>query len=492
MKDEPDRLRRLLISAPLLTALPVSAKTNLLSSISAPTSSTDQNRTLLLKRADIVVTMDQQRREIKQGCIYIKGNTIVAVGNEDEMPKTADRVIDLKGHIVIPGLINTHHHMFQSLTRVVPNAQDGELFKWLTTLYPLWQRLTPEMMKVATKTSMAELMLSGCTTTSDHQYVYPNGIKLDHSIEAAQEMGMRFHACRGSMSMGRKQGGLPPDDLVENEKAILADTHRVIERYHDSQKGAMLRIVVAPCSPFTVSQQLMRDSAKLAREYNVSMHTHLAENISDINYSKEKYNKTPAQYVEELEWVGHDVWHAHCVKLDDYGIKLFARTGTGVAHCPCSNMRLASGIAPVRHMLDAGMHVGLGVDGSASNDSSDMMNEVRQALLLQRVGFGPEALTARQALEIATLGSAKNLNRDDIGALAPGMMADMAIFKLDRIGLAGAGHDPVASLVFCNPGPVAYNIINGRIVVEDGRVTTVDLPVVIEKQNMLARELVRG
>lgn len=500
-KKEPDQLRRLLIKAPLVAAplmatLFATAKDKMLSSMGAETHATSSvpsaSHTLLLKNADVVVTMDDKRREIKQGCVYIKGNTIVAVGTAKDVPQTADRIIDLKGHIVIPGLINTHHHMYQSLTRAVPKAQDGELFNWLTVLYPIWERLTPEMMKVATKTAIAELMLSGCTTSSDHQYVYPNGIKLDHSIEAAQEMGMRFHACRGSMSVGKKQGGLPPDSIVEDEKFILKDTQRVIEQYHDDRRGAMVRIVVAPCSPFSVSEQLMRESAKLARNYKVSLHTHLAENVSDIEYSKKTFNKTPAQYVEDLEWVGHDVWHAHCVKLDDYGMKLFARTGTGVAHCPCSNMRLGSGIAPVRHMLDSGIHVGLGVDGSASNDSSDMMAEVRQALLLQRVGFGPEALTAREALEIATLGGARNLNRDDIGALAPGMMADLAIFRLDSIGMAGALHDPVVALVFCNTGKVAYNIINGRVVVEEGCVATIDVPVLIETHNRLANTLAVG
>lgn len=500
MKDtNPDPLRRLLIKAPLiapfLSSLPVLAKEGIASPEQENhliSSGHSDNRTLLLKNADVIVTMDKERRELKNSCIYIKGNTILAVGDEMEVPQTADRVIDLRGHIVIPGLINTHHHMYQSLTRVVPGAQDGELFKWLTTLYPVWEKLTPEMMKVATKTAMVELMLSGCTTSSDHQYVYPNGIKLDHSIEAAQEMGMRFHACRGSMSVGRKKGGLPPDSVVEDEKDILKDTQRIIEQYHDASRGAMLRIVVAPCSPFSVSEGLMRESAKLARTYGVSLHTHLAENISDIEYSKKTFNKTPAQYVEDLEWIGHDVWHAHCVKLDDYGIKLFARSGTGVAHCPCSNMRLGSGIAPVRRMLDAGMHVGLGVDGSASNDSSDMIAEVRQALLLQRVGFGPDALTAREALEIATLGGAKNLNRDDIGALAVGMMADIAVFNLNEISLAGALHDPVAALVFCNPGKVVYNIINGRVVVDKGKVTTADVPVIIEQHNRLAHQLVVG
>ncbi|WP_342755594.1 8-oxoguanine deaminase [Pantoea sp. MBD-2R] len=433
--------------------------------------------------------MDANRREIKNGSILIKGNTIVAVGKVDELPPTADEVIDLKGHIAIPGLINTHHHMYQSLTRVIPEAQDGELFKWITNLYPLWQKLTPDMIRISTMMSMAELMLTGCTTSSDHLYVFPNGCRLDDSIEAAARMGMRFHASRGSMSVGQSRGGLPPDSLVEKEHVILEDTQRVIERYHDAERGSMLRVVVAPCSPFSVSQDLMRESARLARHYRVSMHTHLAENDNDVRYSREKFNRSPAQYVEDLGWVGQDVWHAHCVKLDEYGIQLFARTGTGVAHCPCSNMRLASGIAPVRKMLDAGMKVGMGVDGSASNDTSDMIAEVRQALLLQRVGFGPDAMTARQALEIATLGGAKVLNRDDIGALAPGMMADVAVFDLNQPGLAGAGHDPVAALVFCNPGKVACSVINGQVKVRGGVMVHTDLPNIIERHNTLATQL---
>lgn len=493
----PDRLRRLLIKTPLLTPL-LTSSLPATSQAQAPhfqgreTSSPSKGKTLLLKNADWVVTMDDARREIQQGCVYVRGNTIEAVGKESTVPRVADRVIDLKGHIVLPGLINTHHHMYQSLTRAIPDAQNGELFRWLTSLYPLWSKLTPEMLNIATKTAMAELMLSGCTTSSDHQYVYPNGVRLEHSIAAAQEMGMRFHACRGSMSVGRRQGGLPPDSLVESERFILQDTQRVIEQFHDKERGAMLRIVVAPCSPFSVSERLMRESAALAREYGVSLHTHLAENVSDIDFCQKTFNKTPAEYVEDLEWVGQDVWHAHCVKLDGYGMALFSRTGTGVAHCPCSNMRLGSGIAPIRAMLNAGVNVGLGVDGSASNDSSNMMGEARQALLLQRVGFGPEALTAREALEMATLGGAKNLNRNDIGALKPGMMADIAIFDLHTLGLAGALHDPVSALIFCNPGKVAYNIINGRIVVENGHIMTADVPVIIEQHNRLARQLVNG
>ncbi|HYQ49998.1 MAG TPA: 8-oxoguanine deaminase, partial [Pseudomonas sp.] len=336
------------------------------------------------------------------------------------------------------------------------------------------------------------LILSGCTTSSDHLYIYPNGCKLDDSIHAAEEIGMRFHAARGSMSVGQSQGGLPPDSVVEKESAILKESQRLIEDYHDASHGSMLRVVVAPCSPFSVSRDLMREAAVLARQYGVSMHTHLAENVNDIAYSREKFGMTPAEYAEDLGWVGHDVWHAHCVQLDQHGIELFARTGTGVAHCPCSNMRLASGIAPIRKMRDHGVPVGLGVDGSASNDGASMIGEVRQALLLQRVGFGPDAMTAREALEIATLGGAKVLNRNDIGALAPGMVADLVAFNLNHVAYAGALHDPLAALVFCTPTHVDTSVINGRVVVKDGRITTVDLPRVLERHNQLARQLVIG
>lgn len=444
---------------------------------------------LLIKNARVVVTMDDTRREIRNGAVYIIDNVIAEVGLSADLPQTADEVIDAADHVVMPGLINTHHHMYQSLTRVIPAAQNGELFNWLTNLYPIWANLTPEMVQVSTQAAMAELILSGCTTSSDHLYIYPNGCQLDHSLQAAQEIGMRFHAARGSMSVGQSKGGLPPDRVVEDEASILRDTQRLIETYHDSSRHAMQRIVVAPCSPFSVSRDLMRESATLARSYEVSLHTHLAENANDIAYSREKFNMTPAEYAEDCGWVGHDVWHAHCVQLDDDGIYMFARTGTGIAHCPCSNMRLASGIAPIRKMLDAGVNVGLGVDGCASNDSGHMLGEVRQAMLLQRVGFGPDAMTARQALEVATLGGAKVLNRDDIGALKPGMSADIVMFNLKQTGYAGAWHDPVAALVFCTPSDVAYSIINGRVVVRDGQITSIHLPVVMERHNRLAHQL---
>nr|WP_315396454.1 8-oxoguanine deaminase [uncultured Duganella sp.] len=447
------------------------------------------SKTLLIKNARVLVTMDDARREIADGAVFIRDNVIEQVGPSAELPSHADEVIDASNHVVLPGLINTHHHMYQSLTRAIPSAQDGELFSWLTNLYPIWANLTAEMVRVSTLTAMSELILSGCTTSSDHLYIYPNDCRLDDSIEAAERIGMRFHAARGSMSVGVSRGGLPPDRVVEEEGAILKDTQRLIETWHDAGRHAMRRVVVAPCSPFSVSRELMKESASMARAYGVSLHTHLAENANDIAYSREKFNMTPAEYAEDCGWVGPDVWHAHCVRLDDDGIRMFGRTGTGIAHCPCSNMRLASGIAPVRKMLDHGVAVGLGVDGCASNDSGHMLGEVRQAMLLQRVGFGPDAMSARQALEMATLGGAKVLNRDDIGALKPGMSADLVMFRLDAVGFAGALHDPVAALVFCTPANVACSVINGKVVVRDGRLCTVDLPLLVERHNALALRL---
>ncbi len=449
--------------------------------------------TLLLKNADVLVTMDAQRREIPGGGVFIRDGVIAAVGTADQLPASADRVIDLTGTVAMPGLVNTHHHMYQSLTRAIPGAQDAELFAWLKRLYPIWAGLTPDMVRVSTLTAMAELILSGCTTSSDHLYLYPNGSRLDDAIEAAATLGMRFHAARGSMSVGESQGGLPPDRLVEREDAILADTRRLIETWHDPARHAMLRVVVAPCSPFSVSRDLMRQSAELARAYGVSLHTHLAENDNDVAYSREKFGMTPAQYAESLGWVGPDVWHAHCVKLDEAGIDLFARTGTGVAHCPCSNMRLASGIAPIPAMTRAGVPVGLGVDGCASNDAAHLLGEARQAMLLARVGFGPAAMSARQALEIATLGGARVLGRDDIGALAPGMSADLVAFPVDGLDLAGAAvHDPVAALAFCTPPRVRHSVINGRPVVADGHFLPLELPPLVAEHNRLARLLANG
>ena len=454
--------------------------------------------TLLIRNARVVATQDGARTELANADIVIRGNLIDAIGVGAGAGVIADEVIDARQHAVLPGLVNTHHHMFQSLTRAVPGAQDAELFTWLKSLYPIWAGITPEMIRVSTQTAMAELLLSGCTTSSDHLYLYPNGSRLDDAIEGAQEIGMRFHATRGAMSVGESNGGLPPDRLCEDEASILADTQRVIERWHDPARCAMTRVAVAPCSPFSVSRDLMVESARLARSFGAShgvrLHTHLAENDNDVAYSLEKFNMTPAEFAEDCGWLGDDVWHAHCVKLDAPGIARFGATGTGVAHCPCSNMRLASGIAPIGAMRRAGVPVGLGVDGSASNDGADLLGEARQAMLLARVapgaGGGPNAMTARTALELATRGGARVLGRDDLGVIAPGMAADLALFRLDDVGFAGALHDPVAALLFCAPRRADYTIVNGRIVVREGRLTTIELPPLIARHNQLAQKLV--
>ncbi len=448
--------------------------------------------TTLYRNATLVATFDDERKEIPDAGLFVRDNVIEQVASNAQLPDTADKLVDLSGKIVLPGLINTHHHMYQSLTRAVPAAQNAGLFGWLKTLYPIWQGLTPQMITASGLTAMAELLMSGCTTSSDHLYVFPNGCTLEHSLEAAEKIGMRFHACRGSMSLGESQGGLPPDSLVEKESDILSDTQRLVEDFHDGSRYAMRRIAVAPCSPFSVSRELMRDCAELAREYGVALHTHLAENTHDIEYSRTQFNMTPAEYAESLGWVGHDVWHAHCVQLDRDGIDLFARTGTGVAHCPCSNMRLASGVAPIRRMMDATVPVSLGVDGSASNDGGHLLAEARQAMLLQRVSFGPDAMNARESLELATRGGARVLGREDIGHLASGMAADFIAFDIEDMAFAGALHDPLAALVFCAPAKVSMSVINGKTIVRDGRLLTVETDSVIRNHNRLSLKLLRG
>lgn len=452
-------------------------------------------KTVLLKHARLIATMDDQDREYRDGWILVRGNRIVSAGDR-ECPQTeADAVVDLSGHIVIPGLINTHHHMFQSLTRVLPGAQNAELFDWLTTLFPVWRKITPAMQRAACRTAMAELMLSGCTTAVDHAYLYVNGITVEDSIQAAREMGIRFHLARGALSLGASRGGLPPDELVEtDEDAILKDMQRAVEAYHDSCPDAMIRVALAPCSPFTVSPDLMREAASMARALNVGLHTHTAENHKDLAYSQERYGMTPTEYMLEMGWIGEDVWHAHCVHLDDPGIALFARTGTGVAHCPCSNMRLASGLAPVRKMLDAGVKVGLGVDGSASNDSGNLLDEARLAMLSARVrDQNPAAMSAREALRLATRGGAEVLGRGDmLGRIQPGYCADIVAFRSDDITMAGAGSDPLAALVFCTPPRVSWSMINGQEVIREGRLLTASLPHIIEEQNRMAEQLVNG
>lgn len=447
-------------------------------------------RRVLLRGATLLATMDDARREIADGAVLVAGNVIEAVGTGAELAGCEpDQVIDLAGHVVLPGLVNTHHHFYQTLTRALPGAQDAELFGWLRRLYPVWQGLTPEMARVSALTAMAELMLSGCTTSSDHLYLYPNGVRLDDTIAAAHEVGMRFHATRGAMSLGESRGGLPPDALCEDERDILRDMQRVVEAHHDPRRHAMVRVALAPCSPFSVTPDLMREAAAMARALGVGLHTHLAENDNDVAFTREKFGCTPAEYCESLGWLGDDVWHAHCVKLDEPGIARFAHTRTGVAHCPTSNMRLASGIAPVTRMVAAGVPVGLGVDGSASNDGGHLLAEARQAMLLARVGGGPAAMGARQALEIATRGGAAVLGRDDIGVLAPGYAADLVAFDLRDIGFAGALNDALAALAFCAPAQCAFSMIDGRVVVRDGELLTVEVPRLVRRHNALAEVL---
>jgi 8-oxoguanine deaminase len=453
-------------------------------------------QTLLIKNAQCVATMDDDSRELKNSSILIEAGLIKWIGSSGEEPQQANETIDAQGHLVVPGFVNTHHHMYQSLTRAIPTVQNAELFSWLKGLYPIWAGLTPKMIYTSTQVAMAELLMSGCTTSSDHLYIYPNGVRLDDSIEAAKEIGMRFVATRGSMSVGQTQGGLPPDAVVENEEAILKDTQRLIETHHDASFASMINVAVAPCSPFSVSRDLMKTSAELARSFKVRLHTHLAENDHDIAYSREKFNRTPAQYAEDLGWLGDDVWHAHCVKLDDAGIGMFARTKTGIAHCPCSNMRLASGIAPIRKMLNAGVPIGLGVDGSASNDAAQMVNEARQAMLLARVSkalepfgcdHGPAEMTARDALRLATRGGAQVLGRTDIGQIKVGYCADLALFDLRTLAFAGgAVHDPIGSLMLCASPQAAHTVVNGRLVVKDYQLTTVELGPLVEKHNAFA------
>jgi cytosine/adenosine deaminase-related metal-dependent hydrolase len=447
--------------------------------------------------------MDDHRREIADGGLFCHDGFIEQVGKTSDLPAEADEVLNARGQVVMPGLINTHHHFYQTLTRAVPAAQDANLFNWLKTLYPIWAGLTPEDIYISTQTALAELALSGCTAASDHLYIYPNGCRLDDEIYAAREIGVRLQASRGSMSLGESKGGLPPDRVVEDEEFIIKESQRLIKEYHDPNPGAMTQIVLAPCSPFSVTANLMRQSAALAREYGVHLHTHLAETQDEGAFCLETFGYRPVAYMDVLNWTGDDVWFAHSVHVNQGEIALYARTGCGVAHCPSSNMRLASGVAPVLDMLRQGVKVGLGVDGSASNDGSHLLAEVRQAMLAARVRAGmmgaslsgeeaPPIMTARQALEIATRGSAAVLGRSDLGSLEAGKCADFFTVRMDKLGFAGALHDPVAALVFCAPVQVDNTIVGGSFVVKEGHIVTIDLPVLIEKHNRAARRLVTG
>jgi 8-oxoguanine deaminase len=459
--------------------------------------------TLLIKNASILVTMDDRRREIPLGGLFIRDGMIEKVASTAELPDRADEVLDLSGHLVLPGLVNTHHHFYQTLTRAVPAAQDANLFNWLKTLYPIWARLTPEDIFISTQTALAELALSGCTTASDHLYLFPNGSRLDDEIAAARVTGLRLHASRGSMSLGESKGGLPPDSVVDTEENILRDSQRLIETYHDPKPGSFVQIVLAPCSPFSVTGELMKQSAELARHYGVHLHTHLAETEDEQEFCVQKFGYRPVPYMESVDWVGQDVWFAHAVYVNNEEVKTFADHGCGVAHCPSSNMRLASGISPITDYLAAGIKVGLGVDGSASNDGSHLLGEARQAMLLARLregitGFSlsndpsRHLMTARTALEMATRGGAAVLGRSDIGSLEVGKCADLFAIDLSRLEYAGGLHDPVAAALFCQPGQVDYTIVGGKMVVKAGQMVTLDVPALVEKHNRSARRLLEG
>jgi cytosine/adenosine deaminase-related metal-dependent hydrolase len=444
-------------------------------------------RDIVIKNAQSVLTMDDERRELRAVDIHVKDGQIAAIGQGLRITNTTD-VVDGSSCIVTPGLVNTHHHLYQTLTRAVPGGQDALLFGWLQTLYPIWAKFSPEHMRISALVGLAELALSGCTMSSDHLYLFPNGSRLDDTISAAQEIGLRFFPTRGAMSIGQSLGGLPPDSLVEREEDILNDCIRVVDQFHDPNPSAMVRVGIAPCSPFSVSRELMRDAALLARDKGVYLHTHLAENDEDVAYSLEKFGCRPGQYAEDLGWTGPDVWHAHCVKLDAEDQTLFAQTKTGVAHCPCSNCRLGSGIAPIRQMRDRGVPVGLGVDGSASNDAGNLILEARQAMLLQRVSKGADAMSAREALEIATRGGADILGRPECGRIAIGKRADIAIWDANCLENAGSW-DP-AALLLAGPTKVKHLIVDGRMIVEDGQLLSVDLPRLIDHQRKLAEGLV--
>ena len=454
--------------------------------------------TLLIKNA-YIVTMDDHQREIPEGDLFIRDGFIEKVGSLNELPKAADEVLDLKGHIVLPGLVNTHHHFYQTLTRAVPAAQDANLFNWLKTLYPIWARIQPDDIFISTQTALAELALSGCTTASDHLYLYPNTSKLDDEIAAASEIGLRIQASRGSMSLGESQGGLPPDSVCDDEDSILKDSQRLIEKYHDAKPGAMVQIVLAPCSPFSVSSDLMKQSAKLARQYGVHLHTHLAETEDEEQFCLQKFGHRPVAYMQEVDWVGDDVWFAHAVWVNDEEIQVFAKHKCGVAHCPTSNMRLASGIAPVKEYRAAGVNVGLGVDGSASNDGSHLLAEVRNAMLVSRVKEGitgyslsndpnRKLITAREALHLGTRGGAAVIGRTDIGSLEPGKCADFFAINLNQLGYAGM-HDPVSAVVFGQPVKVDYTVVGGKFIVKEGQLVTVDEGKLVEKHNQAAKRL---
>ena len=448
---------------------------------------------LLIKNALRVATMDDAGTELEGADILIKGRVILAVGKDLEAPDDA-QILDARGCVVIPGMVNTHHHLCQTLTRATPAAQDAKLFDWLVYHYGVWRHLTPEYAALGAQVGLGELLLTGCTTSTDHTYLYPRGLTglVDAQIEAARSLGIRFCPTRGSMSVGVSKGGLPPDDCTESEDEILRDGERMIKEHHDKGPYAMIQIGLAPCAPFSVSTNLMKETAAQAKKWGVRMHTHLCETLDEEAYCLEKYKMRPIDFLESLGWMNDNVWLAHMVHVNDDEIRRLAKAKVGIAHCPSSNLRLGSGVPPVRKYLDAGVSVGLAVDGSASNDTSDMLAEARQAMLVHRVKSGVSSMPAREALRMATRGGAAVVGRDDIGQIAAGKAADLAIFDVDRLDYAGSAGDPVASLLFCGAGHrTKWTIVNGHIVVENGILKNIDEGDITRKANAACLDLLR-
>ena len=444
---------------------------------------------LLIEGCDVVVTMDDAGTEIPGGSLLLEDGVVVWTGTGE--PPAADGMerVDGRGTVAVPGLVNTHHHLYQTMTRA--RAQDEGLFGWLVALYPVWEWLNDEWERAAARVGLAELALSGCSTTIDHHYVFPAnaGDLLAVEIDAARELGLRFHPCRGSMDLGESAGGLPPDRLVEDTNDALARTEDAVRRFHDPSPGSMLRVAIAPCSPFSVSERLMVGAADLARRLGVRLHTHLAETLDEERHCVERFGRRPLEMMDDWGWVGDDVWFAHCVHLSEADARRLAGAGAGVAWCPTSNLRLGSGIAPGRAFVDEGVRTGIGVDGSASNDGGHLLGEARQAMLVSRAGGSEWGLTAREALRIATRGGATVLGRDDVGSLEPGMRADVALFPVDELATAGADADPVAALVFSPPARVRHLFVEGEPVIRDGRLARADEGEIAREGHRVARRI---
>jgi cytosine/adenosine deaminase-related metal-dependent hydrolase len=451
---------------------------------------------ILINNIGFMATMDDLGRELRDGWILVAGPQIAAVGTGALPTDTKiTETIDADGGLAIPGMVNTHHHLFQTFQKNLPLVQDAKLFDWLVGLYEVWRELTPDDVRISALLGLGELLLTGCTTVADHFYVFPRqqkGQLLDETIDAAAQIGVRFHPSRGSMSRGKSKGGLPPDDVVQEPEEILKDSERVIQTFHDDRRFSMCRLALAPCSPFSVTDELLLESARLARKHKVRLHTHLAETRDEDDFCQKMVGCRPLEYMEKVEWVGPDVWYAHGVYLNEAELGRMAKTGTGIAHCPTSNLRLGSGIAPIPKAVELGVPVGLAVDGSASNDASDMIRELQMCTMVHRVGTGVASMPARQALRIATRGGAKVLGRDDIGQLAKGYAADIVLFRLDDLGLAGAMHDPLAALCFTTGIRRAHTVlVNGEVVVKDQRLVKIEASELFYRANQLSAGMVK-